>query len=214
MAIVTIPLLGRAKKSAGEMTFTKWKDKNVLKNKASNVANPDTVNQQMRRGMFSTLVVSARTFLPVFDLGFVAYRNTMSQFNAFIKYNYGVLVTAGTAPAYSISAKDMIISKGPLSPTDITAVTATNASPNVTVTWPTAVLNPDQASTDLVRIVLYNEDSNGRGYNIGSIDRSAGTATIVMNSNNSTGDHLDAYLFFSRADNSMASDSRDSQIVV
>jgi hypothetical protein len=212
MAIVQIPLLGRARRSAGEMTFTKWKDKNVLKNKASNVSNPNTVNQQMARGMFATLILFARTYLPVFDLGFVAYRNVMSQFNAFVKYNYGVLVSNGVAPAFNTNFKDMVISKGPLTPTAVTNATSANLSANVVITWPAAVTAPDQAPTDLVRVIVYNETSNAHTYNIGVVDRSAGTITLVLPVAALTGDVIDVSMFFSRSDGSIASDSRNLQI--
>lgn len=214
MAIVTIPLLGRAKKSAGEMTFTKWKDKNVLKNKASNVANPNTVNQQMRRSMFAALVEVGRALLPVSDLGFVAYRNVMSQFNAFVKYNYGVFVTAGTAPAFNYVPGDLIISKGPLTPTAISTVAGSNGSATVTFTWATATTAPDQSPSDYVRLVCNNLNTTATGYNIGSILRSAGTATVILNSPCATGNVLEGFMFFSRSDNSMASDSVNLQTTV
>ena len=214
MAIVTIPLLGRAKKSAGEMTFTKWKNKNVLKNKASNVANPNTVNQQMRRGMFATLIQYGRYLLPVADLGFVAYRNVMSQFNAFVKFNYGSLVVAGTAPAYSINESALVIAVGPLTPTAISTLAGTNGSATVTFTWPTSTTAPDQAASDKVRLVVLNTTAGESGYNIGSTLRSAGTATVTLNAAAVTGDVLEGFMFFSRDDNSMASDSSNLQATV
>ena len=214
MAIVTIPLLGRARRSAGEMTFTKWKDKNVLKNKASNVSNPNTVNQQMRRAMFATLVEFARALLPVADLGFVAYRNTMSQFNAFIKFNNGFLVTPGTAPAFNIVESDLVPSRGPLTPTVISTVTATNGSPTVTITWPTGTTAPDQAATDQVRLVVLNTTNSSSGYNVGTVARSVGTANVTLNANCTTADVLECFMFFSREDNSMCSDSTSQQDIV
>lgn len=214
MAIVQIPLLGRARKSAGEMTFTKWKDKNVLKNKASNVANPDTVNQQMRRGMFAQLVVIARNYLPVLDIGFIAYRGVMSQFNAFIKYNYGTFVAAGTAPAFSVVPADMIISKGPLTPTTITSITAVNASANVTVAFPTGTTAPDQAANDKAYLVVYNETTHDRGYQLTATLRSSGAISATLSGNATTADNVRAYLFFTRNDGSIASDTETDIVTV
>ena len=214
MAIVQIPLLGRARKSAGEMTFTKWKDKNVLKNKASNVANPDTVNQQMRRGMFAQLVVVARSYLPVLDIGFIAYRGVMSQFNAFIKYNYGTFVAAGTAPAFSVVPADMIISKGPLTPTTITSITAVNASANVTVAFPTGTTAPDQAANDKAYVVVYNETTHDRGYQLTPTLRSSGAISATLSGNATTANNVRAYLFFTRNDGSIASDTETDIVTV
>lgn len=214
MALVTIPLLGRARKSAGEMTFTKWKSLNVLKNKASNVANPNTVNQQMRRSMFSALVEVGRMFLPVFDLGFIAYRQQISQFNAFIRYNYGGLVQAGTAPAFNFDLDLMVTSKGPLTPTAISGVSTSNGSLTVVVTWNPSTTAPDQAASDYVRIIVLDKDNEATGTEIGTITRGIGTASITISAAVTTGDDINAYLFFSRSDNSMASDSSFRQITV
>lgn len=214
MAIVQIPLLGRARRSAGEMTFTKWKDKNVLKNKASQVANPNTVNQQMRRGMFNQLVTFGRMFLPVFDLGFIAYRNTMSQFNAAIKYNYGVYVQPGVAPAFTVNDGAMVFAKGPLTKTDPSTVVATNASAAVTMTFPTTTAAPDQATTDKAYGVWVNEDTGDYAYNITGVARSVGTMAATLNGAATTGDTVHGYLFFMREDGSIASDSEVLTIVV
>ena len=214
MAIVQIPLLGRARKSAGEMTFTKWKDKNVLKNKASNVANPDTVNQQMRRGMFAQLVVVARSYLPVLDIGFIAYRGVMSQFNAFIKYNYGTFVAAGTPPFLAVVPAEMIISKGPLTPTTITSITAVNASANVTVAFPTGTTAPDQAANDKAYLVVYNETTDDRGFQLTATLRSSGAISATLSGNATTADNVRAYLFFTRNDGSIASDTETDIVTV
>lgn len=212
--IVQIPLLGRARKSAGEMTFTKWKDKNVLKNKASQVANPNTVNQQMRRGMFSQLVTAGRLFLPVFDLGFIAYRNTMSQFNAFIKFNYGLYVTPGIAPAFNVVDSALIFAKGPLTPTVPTNVVATNSSAAVTMTFPTTTSAPDQAVNDNAYAVWLNENTGDYAYQLTPVLRSSGTIAGTLNGNATTGDTVHGYLFFMRADGTIASDSEAFTIVV
>ena len=214
MAIVQIPLLGRARRSAGEMTFTKWKDKNVLKNKASQVSNPNTVNQQMRRAMFAYLVAAARQFLPVLDLGFIAYRNTMSQFNAFIKYNYGVYVTTGTAPAFNIVDVALLISKGPLTPTVPATVVATNGSATVSMTFATGTTAPDQASTDKAYAVWLNQDTGDYAYQLTPTLRSSGTIAGTLNGNATTGDVINGYLFFMRSDNSIASDTEVLQLTV
>lgn len=214
MAIVQIPLLGRARRSAGEMTFTKWKDKNVLKNKASQVANPNTVNQQMRRSMFSTLVATGRIFLPVIDIGFIAYRNVMSQFNAFIKYNYGTYVTTGTAPAFNVVDLALILSKGPLTPTVPATVVATNGSATVSMTFATGTTAPDQASTDRAYAVWLNETTGDYGYQLTSTLRSSGTIAGTLSGNATTADVINGYLFFTRSDGSIASDTEVLQITV
>ena len=50
MTKVQNPIIGRAKGSAGGMTFSKNYDKNVMRAKAFEVNNPNTQAQQTQRG--------------------------------------------------------------------------------------------------------------------------------------------------------------------
>lgn len=53
MTKVQNPIIGRAKGSAGGMTFSKNYDKNVMRAKAFEVSNPNTQAQQTQRGFFA-----------------------------------------------------------------------------------------------------------------------------------------------------------------
>ena len=53
MTKVQNPIIGRAKGSAGGMTFSKNYDKNVMRAKAFEVNNPNTQAQQTQRGFFA-----------------------------------------------------------------------------------------------------------------------------------------------------------------
>ena len=55
MTKVQNPIIGRAKGSAGGMTFSKNYDKNVMRAKAFEVSNPNTQAQQTQRGFFAEL---------------------------------------------------------------------------------------------------------------------------------------------------------------
>ena len=55
MTKVQNPIIGRAKGSAGGMTFSKNYDKNVMRAKAFEVNNPNTQAQQTQRGFFTEL---------------------------------------------------------------------------------------------------------------------------------------------------------------
>lgn len=53
MTKVQNPIIGRARGSAGGMTFSKTYDKNVMRAKAFEVSNPNTQAQQTQRGFFA-----------------------------------------------------------------------------------------------------------------------------------------------------------------
>ena len=55
------PIIGRAKGSAGGMTFCKMYDKNVARAKAFEVSNPKTPAQQTERGFFTQLMGAVAT---------------------------------------------------------------------------------------------------------------------------------------------------------
>jgi len=191
----------------GNATFSKWKNVNVMKAKVFEPENPNTVNQQMRRSMFAFLVAAARALKPVSDLGFKAYSNVMSQFNAFVKFNYGGLASAGVAPNFVESLIDMVISKGTLTPTAIGSNVSVNASAIVTINFANITSAPDQAATDKAIAVAWNDTSGLIAYNVVGTDRSTGVVTVTMPAANVSGDSIYAYLFFMRADGSINSDS-------
>ena len=64
MTKVQNPIIGRAKGSAGGMTFSKNYDKNVMRAKAFEVSNPNTPAQQTQRGFFAELQEVVASFTP------------------------------------------------------------------------------------------------------------------------------------------------------
>lgn len=62
MAKVQNPVIGRSKGSAGGMTFSKVYDKNVMKAKAFEVSNPNTIAQQKQRSYFKIVSALAAVF--------------------------------------------------------------------------------------------------------------------------------------------------------
>lgn len=216
MSVVQNPIIGRASGKFSTAIFQKWKDKNVLRSKPLTVANPNSPAQQMRRNMFAYAVDFARLISPVVIIGFNGFKSTLTWMNMFVKKaNTGWLVP-GAAPLFTIDWVALITSQGPMTPTHIASIVATNASVSVNVTWPTTLAAPDQASTDIPCIVAYNEDQQQIGYYVGSpaIIRAIGGATFSMSGNNLTGDTLHVYLFFQRADGTMVSSNTYYAITV
>lgn len=80
------PIIGRARGSAGGMTFCKNYDKNVARAKAFEVSNPKTQAQQTQRAFFSELTALCSDFSEVqLRFLFPSKPKTMSRRNAISK---------------------------------------------------------------------------------------------------------------------------------
>jgi len=161
----------------------------------------------MRRDMFSAAVQTAREIAPIITIGFNGFKSTLTWMNVFINRSFLGFITPGIAPDFNVNPTALIISDGPMTPTAVATVVATDASPNVTITWDPAILAADQAATDLPMLVVLNEPAGQVVYRVGvsATQRSVGTAVVTFPLPNVTGEDIYGYLFFQRIDGSMVS---------
>lgn len=130
MAKVQNPVIGRAKGSAGGMTFNKTYDKNIMKAKPFEVKNPKTIAQVNQRVFFASVSAQAmalnpdqlRTIFPTMPKG-------ISRRNAFFKQlaeNYqdvegqktmklADLLSVGNAPTMDMGTTTCSINNGVIS---------------------------------------------------------------------------------------------------
>lgn len=206
MARVQNTLIGKSSGSVGGATFSTWKGINVLKSKAVTVANPQTQLQQNQRNRMSLLVAMFRGVAGALNIGYSKLATEMSAYNAFIKANLLPANFGGTAPSMTLTYANLLTAKGTVGATPITAVTGTNASYNVAVTWDN-VLAPIGSSVDDIAVAaVYNATKDVWGY-IATQARSTGTTTVVMPSQSATSDVLHGYLFFRNPVTTEVSDS-------
>jgi hypothetical protein len=88
MAIISGQVLGKLKQSAGGITFTKWKNKQVAKAKAESVANPNSVGQQKYRKVLRVMSKSSAQFGDILRIGMKPNATAMTEYNAWVKANY------------------------------------------------------------------------------------------------------------------------------
>ena len=81
-------ILGKVNKSVGDLTFSKWKTKAVVKGKASEVSNPRTPGQIAARAKFSQMSKSAQSLGDVIRLGMKPLATDQTEYNAWMKLNY------------------------------------------------------------------------------------------------------------------------------
>lgn len=195
MARVQNTLIGKSSGSVGGATFSSWKGINVLKSKAITVANPKTQSQQNQRNRMSLLVALFRATSGALNIGFSKLASGMSAYNAFVQANLLPANFAGAAPSMTVVWANILTAKGTVAPTEITSVTATNASANVVIAFPSSPIPLGGSGDDVAVAVVYNETKDVYGY-VSTALRSTGTTTVVMPEVSATSDVLHVYLFF------------------
>lgn len=207
MAIVSNVLIGKASGSVGNATFSTWKGKNVLKEKAASVANPNTDPQKMRRSALTQIVAIFRLISAVAVLGFKKQAIGKSAFNAFSgtalknSFNYTAPPAATFVPA------DLLISKGTISSTEISSVTADRSNDNIVFVYPEDISGPGQSLSDIAIMACYNTTRSQWASSNLANTREDGSSEIAMPSAWQTGDALVVYLGFYNAASGESSDS-------
>jgi hypothetical protein len=208
MATVQNPITGRSKGKFANAIFSKWKGRNTLRSKPLEVANPQSPAQVQQRDSFAASMAFARAIAAIVYVGFAQFKDTISEFNAFMKYAYeGWVDKTGPAPAFAFDWPNLIVSKGPIASVAISSITSADASANIVVNYPSTILGSGQSLSDLAYVVAYNETQDMVGYVAGTNDRQDGSTTVTMSSPNSAGDVLYCYLFFKSIDSLDVSDS-------
>jgi hypothetical protein len=207
MARVSNTLIGHASGRVGNAVFSTWKGINVLKEKPSSVANPDTDNQQMRRSALSQVVSIFRQAPAAIRAGFKKLAVSKSEWNAFASNALRFSFDFSSPPTALLVPDDLLVSKGTISETPISTVTADVSSTTIVVTYPATAADPGQSLTDNAIIVGYNSTLNDWTGNIATGIRSAGTASIPIPGSWVAGNSIVVYLAFY---NPLSQESSDS----
>jgi hypothetical protein len=196
LAIVQNPIIGKSQNKFANGIFSTWNGKNVLRSKPLSVANPKTLPQQIQRTKIAVLSEIGKLYAPLSNVGLAIRPSGQSSRSFFNKLNYGFTSTTGTPPVGDFDFSNVIISQGGMTPTNVSSVTATNGSANVTIAFPSSAVDSSQSTTDKAYVAVYNKTEGSFGMSLGSVSRSAGTLTVAMPSANATNDELEITLFF------------------
>lgn len=84
--------------SAGNVTMSSWKGKNVLRDKAVSYNDANTTTQQANRRKFSLLILLMKGFLSSVRVGFkkIADQKQITEPNQFTAANYAQVIDSGT----------------------------------------------------------------------------------------------------------------------
>ena len=208
MAVTQNTLIGRTRGSIGGVTFSKWKGLNVAKGKAENVQQPNTDAQLLQRSKMAIVVALYRSISAIVNTGFKSLAINMSEFNAFTSFNIKNAVAALSATTAELVYANILIAKGPLSPTAITALAGATAQNEVTISFNPALTAPDQSLTDDTLTVVINETNGDISFLGGADTRADGSTIVTMSEDLTSGDVVHGYLFFLNESEFEVSDSR------
>lgn len=87
MAVIRSLAVGKARKSAGNLTYQTVKGRTIAREKPAFVANPDTPLQQAQRGKMRNLVAAWRAWFSLTKPYFTVIDGYGSAYNQFVKMN-------------------------------------------------------------------------------------------------------------------------------
>lgn len=206
MAITQNPLIGRAKQSAGGMTFTTWKGKNVLKTKATSVANPKTEGQLTQRAKMTALVSIFRAASAAVNIGFAARAVGKSAFNAFTSNNLKTVELTEGLNAVSINPATLVFADGSLTPTPSLVKAASVSNREIEVDW-NGNSEGNQHANDVLNCVMVNEKGNVIGTKINEVPRNAANHSFDFTDVGTSNGTYSFVFFFSTVDGRNASPS-------
>ena len=167
------PIIGRARGSAGGMTFCKTYDKNVARAKAFEVPNPNTQAQQTQREFFKQVIALAMDFSDEqLRFLFPSKTKTMSRRNALSKQfaqsylvdgtyksvDFADIDTLGNAPTMDFGETTCVFSKGAILVTIDRNVITDVTFPDMS--WTAAIVNETAKQILLVPEVQTTEIDN------------------------------------------------------
>lgn len=204
MGIIRRGILGGFSGKVANVVGSSWKGISVMKSLPLSVANPRTTGQVQQRTKFGNTVAYATLILtsiikPLWD----RFAQRQSGYNAFISEN--IEMFSNELPALPFQLKTSL---GKLKSTDVDSVSAPAGTDDVVVNWDTALDN-NQLSDDEVYILAVNRTQGlpNLGTISGSVERSAGSATVQMPALIDMSDNIDVYLSFKRKDGTLVSNN-------
>lgn len=229
MAIVQNPIIGRARKQAGRMIFSKWRGLDTMRSNPLTVANPKTEKQRIQRNKLSTLSFLGRIMRPIYVLGFREVQGIPTTWNLFVSNNISTATYADADNVNYVNTEALKVSDGSLSPVILTGGSASTATATVSY-------DPNQATasdepSDLVSILVIKRELPGTiitsfqdyvdkldfaiGGTSGVDTRADGTVNIdFTNLFVNTGDTVDCYIITSSTNTDKVSISQHIEITV
>lgn len=203
MALIN-SVLGRIRGKIGDVVFQQNKGRQIAKLYQPQVANPRSGQQQANRARFVALMALGRTLMAVLRLGFKEYAGSVSWLNRFMSTNSssGLMVWNNIEGIWEHDYDNLVIAEGSLLQENVTFTSLVAGA--LTVEWNPDTLGNQSANDKLVIIAFCNEDTIT---DIGSVQRSVGTKTVMFPNVPAVGDRVNFVSYFFTADMRIVSNS-------
>ena len=201
MAVTQNPHIGRSRNSFATAIFSKWKDKNTMRAKPTEVANPNTIGQRKQRNAFTrTMDVMVRP-LDSHKYGFNSKMSKMTGLNAAVQANLNQTIVSDASANVTVTWADLIFSEGNLTPTEFAV---NNGGPEkCTLVWEKdpEFFADDQRATDQLNYIMFevkNDEIIASQYGIGIVARnqSNGEIDITYRETRTAGSTVYIYPYF------------------
>ncbi|MEM6265109.1 MAG: DUF6266 family protein [Bacteroidota bacterium] len=179
------------RKSAGDVTFTRWKGIPVFKKRVRNVRNPQSDAQMRQRAKIKALSSIGSLALRAIRLGFKRLASGKSEYNVFSAQNisqvtgFPDLTATVNFPALQFSQGGLIGINGLGTP----AVTGNDVS----ISWTAPAATAIDANDEVVFLALRKNRANAADV-ITNVDKTTGTATVTL-PDIQAGDEIETYAF-------------------
>jgi Family of unknown function (DUF6266) len=202
MGVIKRGILGGFSGSVGNVVGSSWKGIATMKAKPLSVANPNTAGQIEQRSKLRNIVAFAKLILvgiikPLND----RFASGQSGYNLFVQRNISLFENELPSPA-----GDLVLSRGGVTPMDITNFTANAATNQVTLTWANNTGDGNALATDIgVGVVINNTTNEVFPWEfIGA--RPDAPASLNLG-NITAGDNIDLYVSMKREDGTQVSNT-------
>lgn len=211
MGVIRRGILGGFAGKVANVVGSSWKGIAVIKSLPLSVANPNTAGQVAQRTKMTNIVAFAQAILvdiikPLND----RFASGQSGFNLFVQRNIALFATAAPNPL-----ANLIISRGTVTGFEDLSAEANNGSTDLQMSWTDNTGVGNALATDQAYICARNRTTGEFALDDGSIQRDAVVGTALsFPSNLVTGQNIDIWAAYRRADGTQVSDSQYVTTVV
>lgn len=210
MGVIKRGILGGFSGSVGNVVGSSWKGIATMKAKPLSVANPNTAGQVAQRSKMSNLVAFAKQILtaiikPLND----RFASGMSGFNLFTQRNIDLFAAALPSPV-----ANLVLSRGNVQAPVIVDITGSNNTDTLAILYDDS-LTGNALATDVLYVVAQNR-ATGEIAISNDTPRSDGSvgAYPQFETNLVTGQNIDVWMSYRRADGTQVSDTTYGTTVV
>ena len=189
--------VGKAKGSAGSITFSSAFGIKYFKEKAINVSNPNSPQQKGQRGRMRYLVGLFQAFAIAINIGFRKTAVKMSPYNKFISTNMNNGAVTNVLDVVTLDMSKLSLSQGQMAPTAIEPTSSSIEGDLTTIKWDGVTVPVNGSATDSAVVAVSCNAKRIAAISALATARTAGSVSFsATDFPVESGDIVDCYLFF------------------